>query len=168
MTIYSPSSWHLLGGNSFVGYTQAFLMSSSCSTASLPTKVPALHHLPGPQSGLSCWFPRICWKGLLLWNHVITWTFELLSEPDYSSKTETRTFPSVPLVVPNPQLRNQLDSINDYWLRGDVMGFLNWLGLYISCCGDKRFSHLPFLTRIELRLLSTQAQSHEGCGKTVT
>lgn len=39
------------------------------------------------------------------------------------------------------------------------------LRLYISHCGDKRFSDRPFLIRLSLRLLSTQVQSQRDVEK---
>lgn len=53
---------------------------------------------------------------------VIACTFELFSELDCSSKADTMTLLSVPFLVFNTQPPNQLYSIDDYWLRDDVMG----------------------------------------------
>lgn len=78
------------------------------------------------------------------------------------------TLPSVSLGVSNTDLCSQLYSVNDYWFRDDVMGFMHQLRLHISHCGDKTFSDRAFWIKTALRLLSTQVQSQEECREIVT
>lgn len=152
-----PPHWQSLEGFSPTDHAHTFLKACSCSAASWPSMTfppnPGLSH----HQAFHPDFPGVCWQGLLSWNCVLTCTFELFPEPHYPSKTESMSFCIPPgtwygALKPTPLNR---------WLliEDDVMGFLASTYLYLSCCGDKRFSDRAFLIRIGLRQLSAQGQS---------